>query len=333
MRDRRFHFAGIVALALHAAVPAARAAAGDTATMQAVVVTDGKPQVRTVPRPAPGAGEVVVHVRTAAVNPADWKRAQRPSPTPVTPGWDIAGTISAMGPGVTGWKVGDPVMGFFEAVGGYAQYAAISADMIARKPRKMTYEQAAGVPLVAVTAYLALVDVAKVQKGQRVLVHGGAGGVGSAAVQIARARGAYVITTASAKNHDYVKSIGAREAIDYNTDRFEERVHEVDIAVNTVDEDTAKRSLATLKPGGIMVTVAGSVPTEACDAAHLRCGAPNRKTGTPIGRILSEVGQLADAGRFAVNVEATFPLDKVEDAWALSRAGHTRGKIVLVLPP
>jgi NADPH:quinone reductase-like Zn-dependent oxidoreductase len=311
--------------ALSAAEPAA-------ASMQAIVVVGGKPQLQSVPRPTPGAGEVVVRVRAAGVNPADWKRAERQPDTPATPGWDIAGVISAVGAGVTGWKLGDAVMGFFEGNGGYVQYARISAADIARKPAKLSFEQAAGVPLVAVTAYKALVDVAEVHTGQRVLIHGAAGGVGSAGVQIAVARGAYVIATASERNHAFLKSIGAKETIDYNTERFEDRVHDADVAFNTVDEDTARRSLATLKPGGMMVTVAGAVPTEQCAAAHVRCGSPSRKTGTAIGQVLAEVGKLADAGKFTINVDAQFPMEKVSEAWALSKAGHTRGKIVLNVP-
>jgi NADPH:quinone reductase-like Zn-dependent oxidoreductase len=310
-------------------VPAAEPA---PASMQAIVVVDGKPQLQSVSRPVPGTGEVVVRVRAAGVNPADWKRAERQPATPATPGWDIAGVISAVGPGVSGWKPGDAVMGFFEGNGGYVQYAKISVDDIAKKPAKLSFEQAAGVPLVAVTAYKALVDVADVQKGQRVLIHGAAGGVGSAGVQIAAARGAYVIATASERNHAFLKSIGAQETIDYNTERFEDRVHNADVAFNTVDEDTARRSLATLKPGGIMVTVAGPVPTEQCAAAHVRCGAPSRMTGTTIGQVLAEVGRLADAGKFTINVDARFPMDRASEAWALSKAGHTRGKIVLNVP-
>jgi NADPH:quinone reductase-like Zn-dependent oxidoreductase len=332
-RTRAISAAGLIALALCFGMVTSRATAEPApATMQAIVVVDGKPQLESVARPNPGSGEVLVRVRAAGVNPADWKRAERASTTPVTPGWDIAGVISAVGPGVIGWKVGDPVIGFFEATGGYAEYAVISTDSIARKPAKLSFEQAAGVPLAAVTAWKALIEVAALQRGQRVLIHGAAGGVGSAAVQIAAARGAYVIATASEKNHAFLKSIGANETIDYNAMRFEDVVHGADVVLNTVDVDIARRSLGTLKPGGIMVTVAGAVPTEQCAAVQVRCGAPSRKTGLPIGQLLAEVGKLADAGQFAINVDAQFPLDRVADAWALSRAGHTRGKIVLILP-
>ena len=303
------------------------------ASMQAVVVIGGKPLLQTVDRPAPGAGEVLVKVRAAGVNPADWKRAQRASTTPVVPGWDIAGVISAVGPGVSGWKAGDPVMGFFEGTGGYAQYAAIAVDSIASKPRKLGFDAAAGVPLAAVTAWKALVDAAGLQRGQRVLIHGAAGGVGSAAVQIAAVRGAYVIATASERNHAFLRSIGANETIDYNAVRFEEHVSNADVVLNTIDEQTAIRSLPVLKPGGIMVTVAGAVPAEACAAAQMRCVAASRRTGTPIGQILAEVARLADQGRFTVHVDATFPLARASDAWDMSRTGHTRGKIILTIPP
>jgi NADPH:quinone reductase-like Zn-dependent oxidoreductase len=313
--------------------PLLAADAASPSTMQAIVVVDGKPQLQTVSRPTAGAGEVLVKVRAAGVNPADWKRAQRPSTEPVTPGWDIAGVISAIGPGVTGWKAGDAVMGFFEATGGYAQYAVITVENIARKPAKLSFDEAAGVPLAAVTAWKALVDVANLQKGQRVLIHGAAGGVGSAAVQIAAARGAYVIATASERNHAFLRSLGANETIDYNTVKFEERVANVDVAFNSVDEDTALRSLRVLKPDGILVTVAGAVPAGPCAAAHLRCATVSRKTGTPIGQLLSEVGKLADAGRFSMHVDARFPLARTAEAWDMSRTGHTRGKIVLTMPP
>lgn len=303
------------------------------ATTQAIVVIDGKPQLQTLPRPSPGAGTVLVKVLAAGVNPADWKRAQRPSTTPVTPGWDIAGIISEVGPGVSGWKTGDEVMGFFEANGGYAQYVVIAVDNIARKPAKLGFDEAAGVPLAAVTAWKALIDVAGLKSGQRVLIHGAAGGVGSAAVQIAAARGAYVIATASQRNHAFLRSIGANETIDYNTVKFEEHAANIDVALNTVDEQTATRSLSVLTSDGIMVTVAGAVPTERCTAAQRRCASVSRKTGTPIGALLGEVGKLADAGRFTVHVDARFPLAQAGDAWEMNRKGHTRGKIVLTMPP
>lgn len=303
------------------------------ATMQAIVLLDGKLSVQTVNRPAPGNGEVLVKVRAAGVNPADWKRAVRPSSTPVTPGWDIAGVISAVGPGVTGWRVGDAVMGFFEGTGGYVQYAVISADNIARKPSKLSFDEAAGVPLVGVTAWKALVEVAGLQKGQRVLIHGAAGGVGSAAVQIAAARGAHITATASARNHAFLRGIGANEMVDYTAVKFEERISNMDVALNTVDEETAVRSLRVLKPTGIMVTVAGAVPEEACKAAHMRCAAQSRKSGATIGQVLAELGKLADAGLYSVHVDARFPLARINDAWDLSKTGHTRGKIILTMPP
>lgn len=302
------------------------------ATMQAIILQDGKLQLQTVSRPAPGPREVLVQVRAAGVNPADWKRAARPSSTPVTPGWDIAGTIVALGPEVSGWKVGDAVMGFFEGVGGYAQYGVLSVDNIARKPAKTSFEEAAGYPLVVVTAWKALVEVANLQKGQRVLIHGAAGGVGSAAVQIAADRGAYIIATASPRNHDFLRALGVKELIDYNKVKFEDVLSNVDVVLNTIDEEMAARSLKVLKPEGIMVTVAGSAPAAACTAAQRRCATQSRKTGATAAQVMAEIGKLADAGRFSMHVDAKYPLAQAAAAWELSKAGHTRGKIVLTMP-
>ncbi len=304
------------------------AAAG---TMRAMVVARGElvPQVIAVRDPE--AGEVRIKVRAAGVNPADWKRAARGGADAYVPGWDVSGTVEAVGPGVAGYKPGDEVIAFFEGTGGYAQYAVVSTAFVARKPANATFEEAAGIPLVAITAWKALIDVADVQPGQRVLVHGGAGGVGSAAVQIAKHRGAYVVATASPRNNGFLRSIGADEIIDYNTVRFEDRVRDLDVVVNTVDNDTAARSLRVLKPDGILVNVAGTVEPESCAAARVRCATQSRNSGTPIDVLLSEVAKLVEAGKYDVHIDATVPLADAARAWDMNRTGHTRGKIVLVL--
>lgn len=301
-------------------------------SMQAMVVTDGQLQMQTLPRVEPAAGEVRIKVRAAGVNPADWKRAARPGVMPYIPGWDVAGVIDAVGSGNTGFKVGDPVMAFFEGVGGYAQYVTAPSDAIARKPTQATFEETAGIPLVAITAWKALIDVAEIKAGQRVLVHGGAGGVGSAAVQIAKSRGAYVIATASPRNHDFLRSIGADEIIDYNTVRFEDRLKDLDVVLNTVDNETATRSLKVLKADGMLVTVAGAATPEACAAAKVRCATQSRKAGTPLNELLTEVGKLVDAGKYDVHIDAVLPLADANKAWEMNRSGHTRGKIVLTMP-
>src|SRR5688572_26825849 len=175
--------------------------------MRGVQVADGaKLSVQEIAVPKPGAGEVLIKVRSAAVNPVDWKVAARR--VGQVPGTDVAGVIDTLGEGVTGWKVGEPVLGFARQSGSYAEYAVIPVGSLARKPKALTFEEAAGVPIAAETAYRALHEAGKIQKGQTVLIHGAAGGVGSAAVQIAKSAGARVIGTASASNHDFLKSIG-----------------------------------------------------------------------------------------------------------------------------
>src|SRR3982751_5965827 len=184
--------------------------------MQAVEVrTSGALTVETRPVPRPGAGEVLIRVRAAGVNPVDWKSAARR--LGMVPGTDVSGTIDSLGEGVTGWKVGEPVLGFARQSGSYAEYAVIPVDALARKPKSLTFEQAAGIPIAGETAYRSLHETAKIRKGQTILIHGAAGGVGSAAVQIARAAGAHVIGTASANNQEFLRSLGVEQAIDYRS--------------------------------------------------------------------------------------------------------------------
>jgi NADPH:quinone reductase-like Zn-dependent oxidoreductase len=211
--------------------------------------------------------------------------------------------------------------------GSYAEYALAAERAVASKPKSLSFEEAAGIPIAGETAWRAIVTVGDVQKGQRVLIHGAAGGVGSAAVQIAKARGAHVIATASPRNRAYLRSLGAEEVIDYNTTRFEEHVKDLDMVLNTVDPDTAARSVGVIRPGGILVSVAGPPPQEACAAAHIRCAV----TGSVTGELLAPVVELANAGKFHVYVERKLPLAQAAQGWDENRARHTRGKIILVV--
>jgi NADPH:quinone reductase-like Zn-dependent oxidoreductase len=303
--------------------------------MQAIVVVDGKAQLRMVPRPDPGAGQVRIKVRAAAVNPGDWKRAQRAPNSGRIPGWDVSGVIDATGPGVSGWKIGEPVIGYFEGSGAYAQYAIAPVEHIARKPAKLSFEQAAGIPLVAATAWRALIDEGQLRAGQTVLIQGAAGGVGSAAVQIAAARGAArIIGTASSRNERYLRSIGATEVIDYHNVDFEQGIKGVDVALNTVSPATAALSVQMLKPAGVLLSTAGQPPAGQCAAAHVRC-IPIQvldEIGTPKSQILADIGRLADEGKYTVHIDALFPLAQANRAWDLSRSGHTDGKIILTIP-
>lgn len=282
-------------------------------------------QSRSVPRP--NAGEVLLKVRAAGVNPVDWKVA--PRRVGMVPGTDVAGVIDSLGEGVTGWKVGEPVLGFARGSGSYAEYAVVPVMSLARKPKSMTFEQAAGVPIAAETAYRALHEAGGLRGGQTVLIHGAAGGVGSAAVQIAKAAGARVIGTASPNNHEFLKSLGADEVIDYRSRRFEDVVDDVDLVLNTVDADTSARSIGVVKTGGVLVSVVGAPDRMACAAARIRCTRPNRDTGAPNADMLERIVELADAGKFKVNVDAAYPMAEASRAWVKSREGHTRGKLVI----
>jgi NADPH:quinone reductase-like Zn-dependent oxidoreductase len=297
-------------------------------TMRAAVIVDGTVKMESMPIPEPGPGQVRVKVHAVSVNPVDWKIAARAAPgSRQVAGRDLAGVIDAVGDGNGTWKVGDEIIGIAHT-GSYAQYALASTNAIALKPKKMSFQESAGLPIVAETAYRAVILVADVQKGQRVLIHGGAGGVGSQAVQIAKARGAYVIATASARNHEFLRSLGADETIDYTTTRFEDQVKDVDVVVNTADADTNARSIGVVRQGGILVSVVGAPNAGACTAARIRCSV----TGLVNGEMLSKVVELADAGKLKVSIERRMPLTDAAKAWELNRAGHTRGKIILDVP-
>jgi len=319
---------GFPALAL--ALSAAAWAAPDR--MQGVLVGEGGTlSVREIPVPRPGPDEVLIKVRAAGVNPVDWKAAG--GRVGQVPGTDVSGVIDTLGEGVSGWKVGEPVLGFARQSGSYAEYAVIPVSSLARKPRSMTFEEAAGVPIAAETAYRALHEAGGIQAGQNVLIHGAAGGVGSAAVQIARAAGARVIGTASANNLEFLKSIGADQAIDYRTQKFEDLVRNVDLVLNTANAETTARSVQVVRAGGALVTIVGSTDAAACAAAKIRCARPDRTTGASNAELLARVGELADAGKFKVYVDGVYPMADAARAWEKSRDGHTRGKLIIQVSP
>lgn len=213
-----------------------------------------------ISRPQPGPGEVLVKVKAAGVGPWDgWIRAgqgAQPEPLPLTPGSDLAGDVVAVGPGVSRPLVGEPVYGVTNThfIGAYAEYALASAAMIARKPASLSYIEAAGVPVVAVTARQALFDHARLTAGQTVVIHGGAGAVGAYAVQFARQASLHVIATASADDAALVRELGADTVIDYKTGRFEDKVRDADAVIDLVGGDTQKRSFQVLRRGGKLIS-------------------------------------------------------------------------------
>jgi NADPH:quinone reductase-like Zn-dependent oxidoreductase len=296
--------------------------------MQAVEVrVSGALTVETRPVPRPGPGQVLIKVRAAGVNPVDWKSAGRR--LGMVPGTDVSGTIDTLGEGVTEWKVGEPVLGFARQSGSYAEYAVIPVDSLAHKPKSLTFEQAAGLPIAGETAYRSLHETATLQPGQTILIHGAAGGVGSAAVQIARAAGARVIGTASANNQEFLRSLGVEQTIDYRAQKFEDIVKNVDVVFNTADVDTAARSIGVVKKGGVLVSIVGAPSAAACAAAGIHCVRPSRDNGPSTAVLLARVAELAEQGKFKVYVDEVYSLGDAGKAWDKSRTGHARGKLII----
>ena len=294
-------------------------------TMRAVVIVDGGAVIQSVPKPEPQADQVRIKVRAVSVNPVDWKIADHAAPgSRLIAGRDLSGIIDAVGTAAGPWKKGQAVIAI-AAGGSYGEYAVASIHAIAAKPPQMSFEEAAGLPVVGETAWRAIVTVANVQAGQRVLIHGAAGGVGSLAVQIAKARGAHVIATASAAHTQLLRSLGADEVLDYHSVRFEQKVHDVDVVLNTVDSDTNMRSVGVVKRGGILVSVVGPPPTTQCEAAGFRCAV----TGSATGEMLGAVSELAAQGKLHVHIDQQLTLQDANKAWDASRRGHIGGKIIL----
>jgi NADPH:quinone reductase-like Zn-dependent oxidoreductase len=301
-------------------------------TMQAIQASDyGGPEVlalQQAPRPEPNADQVLIRLKAAGVNPADWKyqagnyKQYMPLAFPWTPGLDGAGVVEAVGANVTTFKKGDEVYGIVS--GGYAEYAVALANEVQPKPSGITFEEAAAIPLGALTAW-GVIDAAQVENGQRVLVHGAAGGVGGYAVQLARWKQAQVIGTASAQNLDYVRSLGAEDVIDYDATRFETVLHDLDVVIDTVGGDIPERSWQVLRPGGIFVTVAAWLPEGAGQAQNVRA----LNAGRAAPENLKQISELIEAKQLKPEVGPVFSLADAPQAQALSLTGHGRGRIIL----
>lgn len=310
-------------------------------TMRAISQdTHGTPEVLqevVLPRPEPGPSQILVSVRAAGVNPTDWKHRSAGiflNRLPLVLGWDVSGVVEAVGYGVTVFKPGDEVFGMLPypfGVGSHAEYVTGPARAFAHKPAGIDHVQAGALPLAALTAYQAIVDTAEVGPGQRVLIHAAAGGVGHLAVQIAKARGAYVIGTASAPKHEFVRSLGADEVVDYRSVDFAEVVEDVDMVLDPMSGDTRTRSLDVLRPGGTLVSLLpGTDPDEPAKAAA---------RGVRVETLLVEadhagmnaVAALVESGALRAHVEAVFPLAEAAKAHSLGETDRTTGKIVLVV--
>jgi len=302
-------------------------------------VTWGDPSVLrevTVHRPVPLPTEIQVRVHAAGVNPTDWKSRAGGGfglwGDPPILGFDVAGVVTAVGLGVTLVKPGDEVFGmpwFPRQAGAYAQYVTAPARHFAPKPASLSFVEAAALPLVSLTAWQALVDTAAVRPGQRVLVHAAAGGVGHVAVQIAKARGAHVIGTASAAKHEFLRSLGVDEPIDYTAVDFTTVVQDVDVVVDPIAGAYGSRSLRVLRPSGILVSIASPIDAElAAEAATLGVRAAFVLV-EPDHQGLVEIASLVDSGRLRPEVETVLPLAEAAKAHIIGETGRTTGKIVL----
>ena len=309
-----------------------------TETMKAIRVHRyGGPEVLSyeeAPRPNPGPGEVLVRIRAAGVNPMDWKaregrfREALAYRMPFVPGWDVSGVVEAVGPNVTLLAEGDEVYGYPSIVrnGAYAEYAVVPEAELARKPRSLDHVEAASVPVAALTAWQGLFDVGDLRTGQKVLIHGGAGGIGTFAIQLARWKGASIVATASGRNQEFLRNLGADLTIDYQKSRFDHLVCDADLVFDTVGGDTLRRSWKVLKKGGILVSTVER-PAEQEASTHEVRAAYVETSANPSE--LDQIAKLIDTGMLRPMVEAVFPLNEARRAQELSQSGHARGKIVL----
>ena len=288
-------------------------------------------RVETVPRPEPGEGEVLVRVHSAGVNPIDWKyragylQGFAPLELPHIPGFELSGTVAEIGAGVSDFSTGDEVFG--RGSGTYAEYAVAPVTTLAPKPVAVSFDQAATLAIGGVTAWASLFEAAKLEPGQRLLVHGGAGGVGSFAVQLGHWKGAHVIATASEGNLELVRRLGADEVVDYTAVRFEDDLRDLDVVLDTVGGDVTDRSWGVLRPGGMLVVIAGMPDTDTAAARGVRTSGTQAPEVT--SPILGQLAALVESGDLDPQVGATFALADAKRAHEASETGHGHGRIVL----
>ncbi|MFD8081256.1 NADP-dependent oxidoreductase [Kitasatospora sp. NPDC059722] len=302
--------------------------------------TLGGPEVLTivdVPEPRPLPTEVLVRVKAIGLNPLEARLRAGEFPLlgrpPFVLGWDISGVVEEA-PQTWRFRPGDEVFGmplFPRAASAYAEVVSAPALHLARKPASLSHVEAAALPVVGLTAWQGLVDLGGVTEGDRVLVHGGGGGVGHVAVQIAKALGAHVIATAGGSKRKFVEGLGADEVIDYTAVDFTRAVRDIDVVFDTIGGDTVERSLAVLRPGGHLVTAVAEADAELAaryEAAGLRFSGI-AVDPDPVG--LRGLVELVEQGRLRVHVQETFPFERVVDAHRLLDAGHLQGKLVLTV--
>jgi NADPH:quinone reductase-like Zn-dependent oxidoreductase len=308
----------------------------DSPMMKAVVAHEyGAPEVlkiEQIARPQPKEDEALVRVIASGVNPADpltlsgRYAKQWGTHLPLIPGYEIAGIVEKAGPGFTTLKPGDAVYGYPTFGGGWAEYVTVKEWEVAPKPKSLSFAEAAAVPMGALTAWQALVDAAQLHEGQTILIHGGSGGVGSFAIQIAKVRGARVIATASSANQDMLKQLGADVAIDYTKQKFEDIARNVDCVLDPVGKDTLARSYGVVKKGGLILALVGQVDPAELKKHEIRAVGIAVK---PNAKDLSEIAGLIDTGKIKPIVTQIRPLSEAIAAEEQAETHHTRGKVVL----
>lgn len=295
-----------------------------------------------IPRPTAGAGELLIEIKAIGIDRIDLKTREGrgmasylEKEDPMILGWDLAGVVAVAGAGVKDFEAGDEVFGTVNFPGPgstYAEYAAAPAAQLARKPADLSFEEAAAATQSPLTAWQALVEAGKMRRGQTVLIHGGAGGVGHYAVQIARIFGCRVIATASAAQKEFVASLGAEEVIDFESERFEERVHGVDLVLDTIGGENFVRSLQVLKRGGTIVLLPSDKREEAEKALGARSGIRFR----PIlmhssGRDMRQIAALLAGGGLKVHVDRIFPFGQLPEAHEALESGQVKGKVAVTM--
>lgn len=305
--------------------------------MKAIVISkygdESVLKLEEIEKPQPKDDEVLVNVKIAAVNPADWKirdglGKQFGLKLPIVLGIEFSGVVEETGANVKNFEKGDEVLGItnIDKNGGYAEYVAVVENEIVKKPKSLDFENAAAIPLGTLTSWQAIIDTADLKSGQKILIHAASGGVGSMAVQLAKAKGAYVIGTASGKNEEFVKDLGADEFVDYTKMKFEDAVKDVDVVFDTIGGETQERSFQTLKKGGFLVSVASPPSPELAEKFGVQA---TFVSALPSSEQLHEILEIYEQGNLKTEIEKVFPLEDVKKAHKLSEAGHVRGKIVL----
>jgi alcohol dehydrogenase len=304
------------------------------AMLAAQLIKIGAPdavQVNQIDIPVVGENEVLIDVYAASVNPYNLKQREGKVPTPkipITLGSDFSGVISSVGEGITEWQAGDEVYG--QARGSWAEFAVASTSAFAKKPESLNFEMAAAVPLVATSAYEALVEAMQLKKGQKILIHGGAGGIGSMAIQLAKYLGAEVATTVSPDNAEFVRELGADHIIDYRSQDFSELLHNYDAVYDTVGGDTHERSYRVLRQGGRLVSMEQQPNAELDEKYKVEASLQGSRS-TP--ERLNAVCELFDKGAIKVKIDREYPLAQAAEALEQLKTGSHRGKIILKIKP